>query len=257
MKLSSRPTACSTLPHGVARRGLIVFSWAIGIVLTHKVPFPHGSTHATGSSRKMARTITEYNHARTAICNRYCWHVAKRKITDELHASIRSDTFRYLEAIDILYGSNTLCFRGAVGLLRFRLTLPEQNWQRLRKLNISTMFLVPVQEVRVLFPDVKFLPPEKYDAWDQACSMIGTLHYLQNLTIDFTIWNYFDWQNTNTIGHQDVFHILEPLQKIKANTILLELNAKVPETVRAVLEPLNFSIQESHRPYNGELFTRE
>jgi hypothetical protein len=101
---------------------------------------------------------------------------------------------------------------------------------------------------------VKYLSPENYDAWGQACSIIGTLQSLQRLTIDFTIWNYFDWQTTNTIAQQDEIHILEPLQKIKANIIELELKAEVPEAVRAVLEPLNFDIREVHRPYNGELF---
>jgi hypothetical protein len=114
-----------------------------------------------------------------------------------------------------------------------------------------------VKKLRALYSDVKFLPPENYDAWEQACSIIGTLRCLQKLTIDFTIWNYFDWQTTNTIAQQDVLYILEPLKNIKANIIELELNAQVPESIRAVLEPLNFDIREVQRRYNGELFKRD
>ncbi|KAF1918940.1 hypothetical protein BDU57DRAFT_468448 [Ampelomyces quisqualis] len=160
----------------------------------------------------------------------------------------------YVEAIGVLYGSSRLCFKGAVGLLKFQSLIPAQNWQRLRRINISTVFLIPVQTSKGLFPGPRPLPPEIYHEWEEACFMICTLPCVQSLTIDLTIWNYHDWKTTNTIGLEDLMEILEPLQQIKAKSVDLELNAKVPDSVRAVFEPLNFNIREFHRPYNRELF---
>jgi hypothetical protein len=120
--------------------------------------------------------------------------------------------------------------------------------------NLSTVFLVPSRLSKELFKDSVWLPPENYDAWEQACSALGTLRCLQTLTIDMTFWNYHEWQTTNTIGAQDYNPVLSPLRRIKARKVELEINVEIEGPTRAMLESLNFSILYFNRPYNSVVF---
>jgi hypothetical protein len=164
---------------------------------------------------------------------------------------------RYSEAIHVLYNTNIFSFKGASGLLKFHSLLPAPNWDRIRRLNISTVFLVPKSISVELSPNPYMIPPEGYDAWEKACSTIGTLHNLQYITVDLTVWNYYDHKGANTIAPEDFKAILGPLRAMNANEFEVEMNAEPPEAVRMSLEPLNFSIAQRHRPYNEKLFRRK
>jgi hypothetical protein len=163
---------------------------------------------------------------------------------------------RYSEAIHVLYNTNIFSFKGASGLLKFHSLLPAPNWDRIRHLNISTVFLVPKSFSMELFPRHYMIPPESYDAWEKACATIGTLHNLQYIAVDLTVWNYYDHEDANTIAPEDFKAILGPLNALNAKRFEVEMNAEPPEAVRMSLEPLNFSIVQRHRPYNEELFRK-
>lgn len=161
-----------------------------------------------------------------------------------------ADGFRYLEAIGILYGSSIFSFKSAFDLLDFRSLIPAQNWQRLRRMNISTSFRI--RERRTQYRYILSLS-NNYGVWERACSTIGTLECLQSLCIDITIWNDDDWETKNTIIEDCFYYILEPLKMIKANAIELELNADVPQAARNVLKRYNCRVREFHRPYNEKV----
>ncbi|KAF2826894.1 hypothetical protein CC86DRAFT_406137 [Ophiobolus disseminans] len=160
----------------------------------------------------------------------------------------------YLEAITVLYNANVFAFKGAHGLIRFHSTLPAQNWNRLRRVNVSTVFMMPRRVSEGIYSRDNSVPPENYYAWGEACSTLATLTYLQHLTIDMTIWNYRGHNSTNPFPPEDLLSILEPLKHIKAKFFEVELNTALPEAVKTSLEPLNFSIKQCHRPYDTESF---
>jgi hypothetical protein len=142
-------------------------------------------------------------------------------------------------------------FYGANGLLSFKSLIPKENWERIRRINISTVFLMPMS----MSGESVELPPENYEHWGKACSAIGALDHLQVLTIDFTIWNFYDWQTVNSIEHEALVLILSPLQNIKAKVMEVETNVEVPELVKSSLGPLKFTLEQQKRPF-GEAFQR-
>jgi hypothetical protein len=124
----------------------------------------------------------------------------------------------------------------------------------IRRLNISTTFLVPIKLSMELFPRQKSLPPENYEAWEQACSTISSLHNLQILIIDMAVWNYHNYSTSNTIEDDHLISILSPLRGINAKHLKVEINAELSTSVRKILEPLGSSIIRRHRPYNSKVF---
>jgi hypothetical protein len=150
-----------------------------------------------------------------------------------------------------LYDANIFDFYGANGLLNFRASIPPGKWLMLRRINISTVFLMPLQ---LSGPSV-CIPPEDYDAWNMACLALGAIDGLRSLRVDMTLWNINDWKTVNTVDHEALVRILGALRCIHVGLFEVEMNVEIPDSVMAVLGPLNFSIEQRHRPY-GEVFMR-
>ncbi|KAH7413562.1 hypothetical protein DE146DRAFT_239 [Phaeosphaeria sp. MPI-PUGE-AT-0046c] len=164
----------------------------------------------------------------------------------------------YLEAIDVLYTVNELNFRGASGVLLFRSQLPEHNWNKIRRLSISTVFLVPM---RMALAAHVFLPPENYANWKAACETVASLRSLRCFTVDMVIKNWYDgksWMANATKGVETeaFMSILSPINSIKVNEMVVEMNVEIPDDVVKMLGPLNFKVEQRHRPYNSRLFPR-
>ena len=170
------------------------------------------------------------------------------------HFKPTPDFLRYSEAIAVLYNANIFAFKGASAVLRFRALLPATNWNRLRRINMSTVFLVPREVSRGIFGSHHSVPPENYDAWERACSTVGTLTGLHLVTVDMTIWNYHDYKSANTIPPDDLISILDPLKRITARVFDVEINTALPEAVNVSLGPLPFNIKQRHRPYKADIF---
>jgi hypothetical protein len=156
----------------------------------------------------------------------------------------------------VLYNANILSFKGAYGLVKFRSLLPNSNWDRIRRLSISTTFLVPKNLSINLFRNRnQGLPPEDYSLWENVCSIMETMHGLQSLFIDMTLWNYrHDYSIPDTIDDDHLITILGPLRNIKARFFEVEMNADVPDRVITALTPFTFKLTERHRPYNTAVF---
>lgn len=161
-----------------------------------------------------------------------------------------------MEAIDVLYRANILNFKAASGVLRFKSLLHEPNWNRIRRMSLSTVFLVPKKLSMSLFGPGLGIPPENYDAWRNACSTISTLQNLQRIDFDMTVWNYHNHKSTNTVEDADLLCILEPLNDINARVFEVELNVEPPDSVRRAINPMSFNITVCHRPYDSKTFRK-
>jgi hypothetical protein len=162
----------------------------------------------------------------------------------------------YEEAIKVLYNANFLSFRGAAPLLKFQASLWVPNWDNIRRLNISSVFLVPKSFSMELCRPNHMVPPENYDTWARACATIGTLSNLQCLTVDLALWNFYDKDSANTIPPEDFLAILQPLNRINAKIFEVEVNKEPEQSVRSSLQPLNFRIKQRERPYNSKVFRK-
>jgi hypothetical protein len=105
-----------------------------------------------------------------------------------------------------------------------------------------------------LSPAVQSLPPENYVDWKQACTLLETLSCLQRLSIDITIWNWYDYKTTNTMEPEALLTILGPLQSLKVHKFDVEINSDLPEAVKSSLGPLSFKLIQRSRPYNSRVF---
>jgi hypothetical protein len=151
-------------------------------------------------------------------------------------------------------------FRGAAGLLCFKAPIPAQHWSLIRRLNISTMFQLPMASA----PQLSSLPPENYAHWEVACAAIATLESLQQVTIDMTIWGLRDRTLNAIIGQPETTYdvrilnaftaILGPLRAIKARHMEVEWNVEVPESIELLLGSINFTIVHRERKYNSRIF---
>lgn len=163
--------------------------------------------------------------------------------------------YSYLEALEVLYTINNLNFRGATGVLVFRSQLPESNWNRIRRISISTIFVVPM---RTALPR-QFLPPEHYSNWQAACEAVASLKTLRSFIVDMVIKNWYDgktpMQNaTQGVETKAFISILGPINSINAPEVVVELNVEIPEAVSSILGPLNFRVEQRQRPYDSYLF---
>ncbi|KAF2023187.1 hypothetical protein EK21DRAFT_81445 [Setomelanomma holmii] len=176
-----------------------------------------------------------------------------------IHEAVLSDPDRllhivpyrcYVEAFHVLYDANTFSFNGAACIPRFRSILTVNNWNTIRRMNLSTVFKVPME----LSPALKYIPPENYNEWAQNCEVVGTLKGLRWLFIDMTIWNYHDYKTTNTPDDRALIFILSHLRAIPVKFMEVEMNVDISEAVKSALEPMDFTITKRHRPYNTRVF---
>jgi hypothetical protein len=144
-------------------------------------------------------------------------------------------------------------FRGAAGLLCFKQPLSAQHWNLLRRLNISTMFELPLKSTTRAS-----IPPENIVHWETACAAIATLKSLQNVTIDITILHHLRRRRPDAVkDSQALISILTPLKAICAREMEVELNTEVPDDVKDVLEPVAFTIVQRQRSYNILVFPQD
>jgi hypothetical protein len=153
-----------------------------------------------------------------------------------------------MEAIEALYKSNQSSFRGAGGVVRFCELASPHNWQALRYVHISTLFLTPMQ-----FWMNCSLPPENYLHWKAGCEALATLQRLHLLKIDMIVWNQQD-RNLVGIDNDSLLFIFKLLKQVKAQTFQIELNLELPDAVHEALGDVPFELSLHQRPYDWNAF---
>jgi hypothetical protein len=109
------------------------------------------------------------------------------------------------------------------------------------------VFLTPIR----LDPIVHVLPPESYEKWGLMCAALSDLDKLRVLVIDFTIWNFYNYETSNTPDNDALLAILQPLRSVNAVEIEVEMNMELPKEVKETLGPVRFSITQKQRPYDS------
>ncbi|KAH7079687.1 hypothetical protein FB567DRAFT_127170 [Paraphoma chrysanthemicola] len=157
---------------------------------------------------------------------------------------------RFSEALEVLYSANVFSFAGASSVLLFH-SLYAMNWRTIRRLHISTVFLVPTKMAGAS----DCLPPENYNDWTKACTIIGSLDCLQSFKLDMTIWNFYNWKTLNLVDNDSLIAIFQPLQNLVVKDFEIKTNISVDASLTDLLGPLKFRLQQEHRPY-GDAFQR-
>ncbi|KAF1954804.1 hypothetical protein CC80DRAFT_549985 [Byssothecium circinans] len=148
----------------------------------------------------------------------------------------------YLEAIDILYSSNHFSLKGSRGIAAFKSVAPRFQWEKIRHVHISTIFLTP----QISYPAYKHFPPDDYTQWPQACAILGNLYGLRSLQFEITIKDTSELLRA-PVEWDTVKTILEPLVHISCPIFEVAMNIVVPDSVLAGFGRLPFTLTVHER----------
>jgi hypothetical protein len=151
----------------------------------------------------------------------------------------------YLEAIDIMYTANVFSLKGTCGLTAFESVVPMPQWQMIRHLHISTIFLTP----KAVMPARKHFPPEDFSQWPLACRTLRDMRGLRLLQIEIIVRD-FERRGSAFVDNESLELILEPLSHISVPLFEVEMNMPMPETLLAKLGHFPFKLAVKQRPYN-------
>ena len=146
---------------------------------------------------------------------------------------------RYIEAIDILYSANHFSLKGSRGVAAFQSVTPRLQWEQIRHVHISTVFLTP----REYYPAHKHFPPDNYHEWPQACAIVGTLSGLRSLRFEITVADVL----RESIELDTVKAILEPLARLSCPVFEVAMNVAVPDGLVEGFGRLPFTLTVDER----------
>jgi hypothetical protein len=89
------------------------------------------------------------------------------------------------------------------------------------------VFLTPIR----LDPNVHVLTLESYEKWGRMCAAISDLDKLKVLLIDCTIWNFYNYETSNTPDNDALLAILQPLRSVNAMEFEVQMNMELPKDV--------------------------
>jgi hypothetical protein len=153
-----------------------------------------------------------------------------------------------LEAVGILYTANTFSLKGTRGVTAFQSVTPPPQWQMIRHMHISTLFLAPKEYM----PAHKHFPPENFNQWPNTCRTLNEMQGLRSLRIEIIIWDFYR-KGSAFVDSTSLEHVLEPLNQIVVPFFEVEMNLAIPDVVLAKLGQLAFVFVEQERPVNHVL----
>ncbi|KAF2635432.1 hypothetical protein P280DRAFT_473832 [Massarina eburnea CBS 473.64] len=223
--------------------------------LTHIVPFSDGSERV--GRRRCLDTGCEYPTWQHRCFDKW-WirrgNGARREVvvwsSDKLLSMLLSCHRIYSEALDILYSANHFSVKGAQGLLEMRSVVPDLQWDAIRYMNISTIFLMPLSDWPPEYPS---LPPESRAKWPVACQAIQKMRGLRQLYVEINVHDAYD--RTMSAKDTELFvSVLRPLNSITVPSFEVELNRVLPDTVLQQLGKTTFTTIVKQRPFNPTIF---
>jgi hypothetical protein len=150
-----------------------------------------------------------------------------------------------LEAIGILYTANTFSLKGTRGVTAFKSITPLLQWQMIRHMHISTLFLAP----KDYMPAHKHFPPENFSQWPDTCRTLNKMQGLRSLRIEIIVWDFYR-KGSAFVDNMSLGHVLEPLNQITVPFFEVEMNLPIPDVVLERLGQLAFIFVERERPVN-------
>jgi hypothetical protein len=203
--------------------------------------------HMNGSARKRQMTFESNDKLMALLLSCHRMYVCSISTTIFDYYSLPAS---YSEAIDILYTANHFSVKGGRGLIEMKAVIPTPQWQMIRHLSVSTMFMAPC----IYFPGSESFPPDNYQRWSQACQVLQKLRHLRSLYVEINMWDGMDLNNATGADDDSLIAILGPLCHVTAVDFRVELNLDIPITVHAKLNNPTFTVVVKQRPYNTVAF---
>lgn len=140
-----------------------------------------------------------------------------------------------MEAVEVLYTKNHFSFSAANGIRAFQSLVAPRNWEALRHVHLSTIFLTPISHW-----DRSLQPPENFEYWEPACRSLAGLPRLQSLCIEIIVWDEIAYQHTKILDEKSILGILSPLLRVRARQFRVELNLKIPDEIIGTMRQVPF-----------------
>jgi hypothetical protein len=91
--------------------------------------------------------------------------------------------------------------------------------------------------------------------WKECCQLLKRSPNLRDIRLDIIVrTSSYDMGRPQRSQDNRVFDVLLPLKDVKAEIFEIEIDDAVPETVMALLGPVNFKMSVRQRPYNHFVF---
>lgn len=153
-----------------------------------------------------------------------------------------------MEGFDVLYSTNWFSLKGSRGITAFKSVTPRIQWEKIRHVHVSTVFLTPKES----YPKYTHFPPDDYTQWPQACATLGSLCALRSLQIEITVKDTTELPDV-PVEWDTVNQILEPLVHISCPIFEVAMNIVVPDGVFAGFGRLPFTLTVHERQIDRRL----
>jgi hypothetical protein len=150
-----------------------------------------------------------------------------------------------METIDTLYTANIFSVKGTIGLTTFESVAPPSQWQMIRHLHISTLFLTPKE----VMPAHQHFPPDNFTQWPASCHTLKNMRGLRSLQIEIIVWD-FHRKGSAFVDEESLELIFEPLNCISVPYFEVEMNMQMPDSLLAKLGQITFNLVVRQRPFD-------
>jgi hypothetical protein len=148
----------------------------------------------------------------------------------------------YYEALDMLYQRTTFAARRTHTIRELPRMLPA-TWQRVRALNLSTVFQYPIATTTQsqLRPSL-----DDFAQWGQTCRILASLK-LSSLDITLALWPLNPSRRDTPISIDSLALLLDPLRAVHADKFTVTVTSNVPPDAKRKLPEFPFELQVRDR----------
>jgi hypothetical protein len=91
--------------------------------------------------------------------------------------------------------------------------------------------------------------------WKECCQLLKGSPNLRDIRLDIIVrTSSYDMGRPQRSQDNRIFDVLLPLKDVKAEIFEIEIDDAIPETVMALLGPVNFKTSVRRRPYDDLAF---
>jgi hypothetical protein len=166
-----------------------------------------------------------------------------------MHIETSNKLHSYIEAIEVLYKANIFSLKGTRGITAFKSVTPLPQWQVIRHIHVSTMFLTPGRHM----PAHKHFPPDNFTQWPITCQTLNEMQGLRSLRIEMIVRDIEYRNGSGSVDDDSLVYILEPLNRISVPIFEVGMNMPIPDGVLAKLGKLTFIPIVRQRSFNNRL----
>lgn len=139
-----------------------------------------------------------------------CKHVERCKYSSLFPLQIQTDTHSYIDAIEVLYTSNTFDFDCMESLISFSICILPHRFDSIQSLQLDLRF-----NHSHFFSEGT--PTNDFSRWERMWRIVGSMKNLQHL------WVRIIWWRTDLTGAEEARYLSELLQVGKLKTFEISL----------------------------------